>query len=145
LAAVARAQFAKMDDIRQQREQVWRRYQKGLADLARAGDIMLHRIREEAEPNWHIYAFRVTDPDRRGDLLDWLDSRGIKASFHFVPLHSSPYGQEQLDYRPEDLPITEMVSKSLIRLPIYPNLAPADQDYIIDAIYDYFRNGHRNL
>jgi dTDP-4-amino-4,6-dideoxygalactose transaminase len=141
LASVARVQFNKMDDIHRQREIVWQRYQTGLADLAEAGEVILPYIRPEAEPNWHIYGFRIVDAARRADLLDWLDARGVKATFHFVPLHSSPYGIEHLGYGGEELPITDLVSQSLIRLPMYPHLSPDDQDYILDVIHDFFHHG----
>lgn len=68
-------------------------------------------------------------------MLAELKRRGIGATFHFVPLHSSPYARERWGYRPEDLPITERVAASLVRLPLYPDLSSADQDYIIKSLY----------
>lgn len=139
LAAIARAQFAKMDDINQMRGVVWQRYQEGLADLADEGLLVLPYVHPKAEPNWHIYGFRIIEMERRAALFDFMDTRGIKATFHFVPLHSSPYGLDNLGYKGDEFPITDRVSQSLIRLPLYPHLDPADQAFIIETIHDFFR------
>jgi dTDP-4-amino-4,6-dideoxygalactose transaminase len=139
LAAIARVQFAKRVEMQQARKTVWWNYQNHLSDLAQVGEIALPWVDIHAEPNWHIYAFRVADPSRRDALLKALRARGVQASFHFVPLHSSPYGSKVLGYRPEDLPITELVSQSLVRLPIYPDLLPEEQDFVVEAIHHFFR------
>ncbi len=138
LAALVLAQMHKLDEIQKQREQIWHRYQDRLADLAVQGYITLPYVDSRAEPNWHIYAFRVSDVSQRNRMLADLKKHGIQATFHYIPLHSSPYSKSQWGYRPEDLPITERVSASLIRLPIYPDLSRDDQDYIIDTLYDLF-------
>ncbi|HMM28162.1 MAG TPA: dTDP-4-amino-4,6-dideoxygalactose transaminase [Aggregatilineaceae bacterium] len=143
LAALARVQIARCEDMQRQRSQVWWAYQQGLADLAGAGAIILPYVDMLAEPNWHIYAFRVAEESRRDSLLAYLKSQGIQATFHFVPLHSSPYGREKLGYAPEDLPITELVSRTLVRLPIYPDLSADDQAYVLEAVHNYFMNTRR--
>ena len=68
--------------------------------------------------------------------MDELKHRHIGATFHYVPLHTSPYARERWGYRPGDLPITERVAASLVRLPIYPDLNREEQDYIIESLYD---------
>ncbi len=143
LAAVILAQLDRMEQIHRLRQAVWQRYQHGLHDLACHGDIILPYIQPEAEMNWHIYAFRVSDPERRDLVLDELKRRGIGATFHFVPLHSAPYARARWGYRAEDLPVTERVAASLIRLPIYPDLTVEDQEYIIESIYDIFASSSR--
>ncbi len=136
VAAVILAQLKKMDQMHQRRRRVWERYHEGLADLARRGAIIRPTVRPGCQINWHLYTFRMTDVERRDEVLSALSARGIGATFHFVPLHSSPYARERWGYRPEDLPITEQVAASLIRLPLFPGLAPDDQDYIIQALYE---------
>ncbi|MDW8145850.1 MAG: dTDP-4-amino-4,6-dideoxygalactose transaminase [Roseiflexaceae bacterium] len=138
IAAVILAQLDKMEQIHRLRKAIWQRYQESLRDLACRGDIILPYVRPEAEINWHIYAFRVSDPKRRDLVLDELKRRGIGATFHFVPLHSSPYARARWGYRAEDLPVTERVAASLIRLPVYPDLTQGEQEYIIESIYDIF-------
>ena len=58
---------------------------------------------------------------------------GVEAAFHYLPLHTSAMGKK-LGYRKENLPITEEVASSLIRLPMYPNLKKSEIDYIAAAL-----------
>jgi dTDP-4-amino-4,6-dideoxygalactose transaminase len=136
LAAVALVQFSRLDQLQRQRERIWQRYQEELAGLAENGQIILPHVDGRAEPNWHIYAFRVSDASQRDRVLADLKQRGIQATFHYVPLHSSPYSRDRWGYRPEDLPVTERLSASMIRLPIYADLSREDQAYIIDSLHD---------
>ena len=53
--------------------------------------------------------------------MNQLKGEGIHAVFHYVPLHSSPFGLS-LGYRKEDLPVTEDISGRLLRLPIYAGI-----------------------
>lgn len=139
LSAIALVQFEKMGEINKLRKQVWDNYQNGLSDLAQRGDIILPYIHSKAEINWHIYAFRVADPDHRDNLLSELKKRGIGATFHYIPLHSSPYAQKQWGYRTDDLPITELVSASLVRLPLFPDLSEEDQEFILEEIHQVMK------
>lgn len=138
IAAIILVQLDKMEKINQSRRAIWQRYQHGLQDLASRGYILLPYVLPEAEINGHIYAFRVSDPKYRDIVLDELKRRGVSATFHFVPLHSSPYARMRWGYRAEDLPVTERVAASLIRLPVYPDLTVDRQEYIIETIYDIF-------
>ncbi|RME69464.1 MAG: TDP-4-oxo-6-deoxy-D-glucose aminotransferase, partial [Chloroflexi bacterium] len=111
------------------------------ADLERTGLLIRPGLDPKAEHNGHIYAFRVAgSEDFRNAVLDFLKQHGIGATFHFVPLHSSPYGQEKMGYRPGDFPITERVSRTLIRLPLYPELTDKEIDFILEVLHDAFRH-----
>jgi dTDP-4-amino-4,6-dideoxygalactose transaminase len=75
----------------------------------------------------------------RDRLLTHLRTNDIHAVFHYVPLHTSPMGQ-QMGYNTGHLPITEDVSERLIRLPCYFELTREEQDRVVDEIYGFF--GH---
>ena len=140
LSAIVLAQLDKMDKMHRMRQAIWERYQESLSDLERRGDIILPCTSPKAELNWHIYAFRMADTERRDGVLAGLKRRGIAATFHYIPLHSSPYAQEHWGYHPDDLPVTERVAASLVRLPIYPDLSREDQDYIIESLHEIIQN-----
>ena len=139
LSAIVLAQLGKLEEIQERRRMLWERYQQLLQPLAERGDLILPVVEPRAQPNWHIYAIRVTDAERRDSLLNELRRRGIGATFHFVPLHSSPYAQERWGYCEGELPVTERVAESLVRLPLFPGLSDDDHGYVIGAIYDCFR------
>ncbi|MFN8454583.1 MAG: dTDP-4-amino-4,6-dideoxygalactose transaminase [Anaerolineae bacterium] len=143
LAALLLAQLRRLDEITQARRALWWRYYHQMAQLEAEGLVIRPGLDHLAEHNGHIYAFRLTGHTSQQDIrsqrdlvLAHLKKSGIGATFHFVPLHSSPYGQKYLGYKPGDFPITERVSDSLIRLPLYPGLSPEQVDYILDVLAD---------
>jgi len=138
LMVLARSQLIQFEYMRQQRRVIWWHYQDWLSDLAQTGNIVLPWIDMQAGPNWHTYAFRVADPAMRDPLLSYLNLRGVEASAHYTPLHSSPLAQNYLEGATHELPITDRVSKSLVRLPIYQGLTLEDQEYVIEVLLDFF-------
>lgn len=139
LAAIIAEQFNRMNVWQVMRGLIWRKYQEGLSDLAQAGLIHLPVIDFRSDPNWHIYAFRLADSGRRAEVLKSINQRGVAASSHFVPLHSAPYARQQWGYRAEDLPVTERVAASIIRLPIWPGMTEDMSDYVIDVVHEALR------
>lgn len=127
LAALLTTQFEKRDIIRTRRKEVWEAYYDALTPLADAGEIILPTIPPHSSSNYHIFFFRVPSPEQRSRVLDALRVEGIQATFHYVPLHSSPYGRKVLKYEGV-LPNTTKCSDTLIRLPIYPQLAAESAD-----------------
>lgn len=137
LAAIITEQLKKIDDINSRRIAIWERYHTELADLEARGHIIRPVIRSQAKHNGHIYAFLCADVSRRDAVLAGLKARGIDATFHYIPLHSSPYARSHGLYT-EDLPVTDRVSASLVRLPLYPQLTADDQAYVIECVYELF-------
>ncbi len=122
LIAMLEVQLAKCAEIKEKRRQVWEAYRATLQPLAEAGGLSLPHIPDDCESNYHAFFFRVKTPAIRTRLLNEFRAQGIQATFHYVPLHSSPFGRETLKNR-QELPTTEHCSQTLIRLPLYPSLA----------------------
>lgn len=121
LAALLAAQLDRREEIKQKRKQVWTTYREALCPLADDGLIELQSIPEYADPNYHLFYLRTQTSEERDELLGALKEAGIQATFHYVPLHSSPYGRETLNCT-DELPTTQHCSETLIRLPVYPQL-----------------------
>ena len=62
-----------------------------------------------------------------------LSEKLINTVPHYVPLHSSPKGLLVGRSDPAGLPVTDWVSNSLLRLPLYPELG-TKQERVIDAV-----------
>ncbi|MBE3100501.1 MAG: DegT/DnrJ/EryC1/StrS family aminotransferase, partial [Planctomycetes bacterium] len=60
-------------------------------------------------------------------------AEGIGATFHYLPLHSSPFSLTHLGGRASDLPVTERVCASLIRLPLFALMTDQDLDDVATA------------
>src|SRR5712692_10948040 len=85
---------------------------------------------------FHQYTLRV---DRRDALQAHLRGKGIgNAIYYPVPLHRQPCFAD-LGYPAGSLPRSEEAALEVISLPIYPELARAQLDYVIDAIREFYR------
>ena len=126
LSAIALEQVKKLAEITRLREKNADYLLKRLRKLS--SKLILPQITQETEPNWHIFAIRVPKVIR-DKVIDGLRSYGIEASFHYLPLHSSTMGKK-FGYKRGDLPVSEEVAETLIRLPIYPQLKKSEMDYI---------------
>ena len=125
-----------MDLISEKRRQLYETYQNGLQQLASAELLKLPVIPEHCESNHHTFFVITSDGDTRDRLLEHLRDREIHAVFHYVPLHSSPMGLAV--GKSQDLPVTEDLSRRLIRLPMYFELTDGEQQRVIDAVYAFY-------
>ena len=130
LSAIALEQIKKLDKITSLRRKNAQYLSNKLRSLS--SKIILPQTIGNAEGNWHIFAIRVPR-GLRDKVIKGLRSYGIEASFHYLPLHTSIMGRK-LGYKPHDFPVTEEVSATLIRLPMYPGLKKSELDFIVAAL-----------
>lgn len=128
-AAVLRAQLEAAEDITAARLRQWNRYFEAFGDLDAAGLLRLPAIPGECVHNGHIFPLLLKDEGERNRVLAHMNARGIQATFHYVPLHSSPAGMKY-GRTAGAMTQTDDISSRLLRLPLLP-MSDADQDLII--------------
>ncbi len=133
LAAFLWAQLEEADAINNTRRKLWKNYHLGLAELETRGLLRRPTVPSGCTYNGHIYYVLLTDAHLRQGVLDALSRDGIQATFHYVPLHSSP-GGKRYGRSHGDLPVTEQSWQRLIRLPISRSLSDSDQERVIAAM-----------
>jgi dTDP-4-amino-4,6-dideoxygalactose transaminase len=135
LAAVAVEQFKKLPEITRRKTAQAERLLSALAP--HRAQVQAPVVPDGCRPNWHVFAVLV-DAARRDWALKALRAEGIGAAFHYVPLHSAPYAQESVEIAPVDLPVTDRVAASLIRLPISAAFTDAECDDVVAASVKVF-------
>lgn len=136
LAAFLYAQLEYMDDILSKRKVVFERYYGAFQKYEKAGLIQLPQLPKENTSNYHMFYLLLRTEKERDDLIKYLNSKNIKSVFHYIPLHSSPMG-EKYRYSSSDLPVTEDISKRLLRLPFFKDMTSKEQEYIISNVVNY--------
>lgn len=138
IAAFLYAQLERADEITQRRRSIVRRYQQELAPLARRGLIKLPGVDLGDAANGHMFYFRARSLAERTKLLNYMHRSGVKAVFHYVPLHSSSGG---LRYGRvgSSMQVTDAVANELVRLPVFNGIAQEDQNRVIDLVYEFYR------
>ncbi len=133
LGAALLAQLEARTSIQERRQRIWERYAAGLADWARSEDVRLPVVPAHCEQSFHMFHLVFPSLERRTAFIDHLGAAGIKAVFHYQPLHLSPMGLELGAARAGECPVTERVADCLVRLPFYADLSPSDQDRVIET------------
>ncbi|TAN38452.1 MAG: dTDP-4-amino-4,6-dideoxygalactose transaminase [Verrucomicrobia bacterium] len=136
-AAFLLAQFERANEIIRRRCRICDRYGTGLQELARRGLVMLPFRSRETGSNGHMYYLVTRSPEERQRLLGHLRAQGILAVFHYVPLHTSPAGQ-QYGRVGGDMTVTDRVSACLLRLPVYYGMTDAETDQVIEQILKFY-------
>ncbi|MSO96189.1 MAG: dTDP-4-amino-4,6-dideoxygalactose transaminase [Thermoleophilia bacterium] len=133
-AAFLWAQLERADTIIARRREIWETYHRGLADLEARELIRRPVIPDGCEQNGHIYYLLLRPGARREDFIAALGRLGVRAVFHYVPLHSSAAGRR---YGRADgpLPVTDDLSERLVRLPLWHGLEDATVARVIEAVH----------
>lgn len=118
IAAFLWAQLEEADGINQRRLGIWHRYHEAFADLRTTGAVRGPSIPETCVHNAHMYYLLLPDLQARTAFIDKLKSKGIHTVFHYIPLHTSTYGQKA-GRAAGLLPVTVEVSDTLVRLPLW--------------------------
>lgn len=136
-AAYLWAQLEQADVINQERLSIWKHYHENLENLEKRGYITRPIVPMECEHNAHMYYIKLEDQKTRAKLIDYLNSRDIKAVFHYVPLHSAPSGQRYGRFHGEDK-YTTRESERILRLPLYQGMTEEEQYKVIRAVNEFF-------
>ncbi|HEX9755319.1 MAG TPA: DegT/DnrJ/EryC1/StrS family aminotransferase [Gemmatimonadales bacterium] len=108
------------------------RYSEGLAGLPQVRTPLTDPANDHI---FHQYTVRV---ERRNALQTFLRERGVGTAIYYpLALHLQPcFGH--LGYRPGSLPASESVMQEVLSLPVYPELEPAQQDWVIESIRAFY-------
>lgn len=94
--------------------------------------------RERGLRNHHIYHQYVIRTPRRDALQKHLTAQEVgNAIYYPLGLHEQQCFAD-LGYKKGDLPETECAARETLALPIYPELTPAAQLAVVDAIEQFF-------
>jgi dTDP-4-amino-4,6-dideoxygalactose transaminase len=135
--AVLRVKLPHLDDWSDRRKANADRYREFFTDAGLTEQVGLPFERENCR---HIYnQFVVRVPKLRDELRDFLATNGVGTDIYYpVPLHL----QECFDYvgyQEGDLPVAEKASKETLALPVFPELKPEQQQYVVEKITEFFK------
>jgi UDP-4-amino-4,6-dideoxy-N-acetyl-beta-L-altrosamine transaminase len=84
----------------------------------------------------HLFIIEV---EHRKELYDFLQSKGVFAQIHYIPVHTLPY-YKNIGYANAGLVHAEKYYSRCISLPMYPTLSNDEQNFVIEHV-NQFVNG----
>ncbi len=127
-AAFLWAQLQNLSKINSERVKSWNYYYEALNDLPQ---IKLVEVEHYSKHNAHLFCLKTPNKEKRNILLKELKNNGVMATFHYLPLHLSPYAKTE---NPVKLKEAEDWADGLVRIPLYYGLSTEDQDFVIHQI-----------
>ena len=132
IAAFLWAQMEEADSITARRLALWEKYHEALAPLEAQGRLRRPVVPEGCTHNAHMYYILLDSLEQRTRVLANMKSQGVNCVFHYVPLHSAPYGVKNSRHH-GDMQHTNQQSDNLLRLPLWVGLEE-EQERVIRAL-----------
>ena len=127
--AILRVKLTHLAEWNEQRRQAAARYNELFA--AAGAPVVTPQQPAWSKGVYHLYVVRCK---RRESLQAELAVAGIGTSIHYpIPLHlQKAYGA--LGYKPGDFPATEASAREIVSIPMFPGLAPSQQQRVVGAV-----------
>jgi dTDP-4-amino-4,6-dideoxygalactose transaminase len=133
--AVLRVKLPHLDRWSDLRKENADRYRQLFEAAGLSGRITLPFERDDVRHIYNQYVIRV--PSGRDELKAYLAENGIGTDVYYpVSLHL----QECFAYlggQPDDLPESERASRESLALPVYPELRPEQQEYVVAKVAEH--------
>lgn len=136
-SAILLDQLNHINELQSHRMTLWNRYYSNLGNLDKSERIQRPFIPDYAKHNAHIFYFKTKSLEERSALIQFLRTYGVYATFHYIPLHSSPAGKKYGEMFGTDK-YTTTESEKLVRLPLYHQLTLQNVDCISQLITDFY-------
>lgn len=136
-AAYLLKQLESADMITEKRMFIWQWYQAELLKR-NLNKFVRFSMSDSTEHNAHIFFIKTNSLVERRDLIEYMKSKGIQSTFHYVPLHSSPYGKEVTEFIGDDINTTTE-SSLLVRLPIWYSMDLKQQKKVVDVLEEFYK------
>ena len=134
VAAFLLAQMDEADTLTRRRLDMWSTYHQWFESIEKSGKVRRPIVPRECGHNAHMYYLLLPDLAARTEFIARLDERGVQGVFHYVPLHSSPLGQ-QVGRTHGDMSNTSSLSERLVRLPLWLGLE-SEQVQVIQRVIE---------
>jgi dTDP-4-amino-4,6-dideoxygalactose transaminase len=129
-AALGLAQLEKLRANNARRREITQRYWQAFEGLG--VDLPFRMDKREAEPAYHIFPMLLPEDRDRRSFIESMRAAGIQTSIHYPPIHQFSYYRER--YPGVHLPITEVVARREVTLPLYPTMSDEQVELVITSV-----------
>ena len=134
-AAILDAQLEEFDNIQARRHAIWNTYRSELDSWAVDNGVTLMTPPGGVHAA-HVFYLLMATAEMRDAALTHLRSNGVLATFHYVPLHSSPAGQK-FGRTHGSLTKTDSFASRQIRLPLFTGMTEEQVERVIGTMKSF--------
>lgn len=138
IAAFLLAQMEEATAITENRLTCWETYHQAFANAEARGWLRRPVVPDYSDHNAHMYYVLLPSESARNGMIEKLREQGVISVFHYIPLHSSPAGL-RFGRAEGELAVTNRISATLLRLPMYAGLDEESQGKVIDSVLATFQ------
>ena len=136
-AAVLRVKLQHLDTWSEKRRENARRYDELFTEINH-GELGISLPLTQYQ-NRHIFNQYVIAVPRRDELRDLLRDHDIGTDIYYpLPLHLQACYAD-LEYKEGDFPASEEASRKVLALPIFPEVSPEEQHYVVEKLREFYR------
>ena len=89
---------------------------------------------------FHLFVIQLEAQALRDKLIKYLAEKEIISLIHYpIAIHLQP-AYRYLNYKEGSLPRTEKAVKTIMSLPIFPEMEDEELEYVIENIRNFFKN-----
>ena len=125
------------DQIQTKRISVWQKYYEAFEALETQGYIRRPIIPKGCTNNGHMFYLLLNDLQTRTEFIAHLKNHNIYAPFHYIPLHSAPAGENYCK-TPNSMSITNKISDTLVRLPMFYDITDEQLEKVIKTVLNFW-------
>ena len=137
-AAFLYEQLKQAKKITRKRLAIFKLYHKLLENLEIKKLITRPTIPSYAKSNGHMY-YILVENNKRNKIIKYLQQKKINTVFHYIPLHSSPFGKLKATTK-STMHNTNRISNTLLRVPMHSKLQNKEVMKICVAISNFLNN-----
>ena len=120
-AAFLFAQLQEAKNITERRLDIWSRYHKAFEPFEEINRLRRPFVPERCSHNAHMYYLLLKNKNERDRFITDMAMLDINCVFHYIPLHSSPFGRKKGRANGK-LSVTDDISQRIVRLPLWVGL-----------------------
>jgi len=132
-AAFLRAQLDDIDVVTTWRANCWKLYHELFKELESANFVRRPHIPDHVTINGHIYYLILPSLQVRHNVITSLKRLRIQTTFHYVPLHNSPFGM-QFRHDKSGMKNSLDAGSRLVRLPMWFGLSDAAIELVANSM-----------
>ena len=138
-AALGISQISKLDKIITMRQNNANYISEKIKKI---NGIITPKPNQNSKHIFQMYTIRLPNQNVRDGLHKYLINKKIFSKIYFNPIHLTEFYRQKFNTKEGMLPITEDISKTILTLPMYPNMTNEEKDYLVESIFLFFESSN---